>query len=98
MSHVPSAVQVVRQYFPQVKEFWDIQEESIEALGEGRSLLCLAPTGGGKSLIYQVTGIRSGRTTIVISPLVALMDQQAARLPRQKPRPEYAAASAAPAA
>ena len=81
MSHVPSAVQVVRQYFPQVKKFWDIQSSNlIEALGEGRSLLCLAPTGGGKSLIYQVAGIRSGRTTIVISPLVALMDQQAARL------------------
>jgi ATP-dependent DNA helicase RecQ len=72
--------QIVQQYFPQIKGFWDIQEESIEALGEGRSLLCLAPTGGGKSLIYQVAGILIGKTTIVISPLVALMDQQAARL------------------
>ena len=80
MNQRPSALQVVKEYFPYIREFWDIQEQSIEALYQGRSLLCLAPTGGGKSLIYQVAGIRSGKMTIVISPLVALMDQQATRL------------------
>lgn len=75
-----SAIEIANQYFPQVKAFWDIQEESIHALADGQSLLCLAPTGGGKSLIYQVAGLQSGKTTIVISPLVALMDQQSTRL------------------
>jgi ATP-dependent DNA helicase RecQ len=79
MKH-PSALAVAKQHFPQVKGFWDIQEESIRDLVSGKSLLCLAPTGGGKSLIYQVAGLQRGKTTIVISPLVALMDQKASRL------------------
>jgi ATP-dependent DNA helicase RecQ len=80
MNQHASAIEIARKHFPQVKDFWDIQEESIHDLGLGQSLLCLAPTGGGKSLIYQVAGLQSGKMTIVISPLVALMDQQATRL------------------
>lgn len=79
-THDLNALQVLKTYFPQIKEFWDLQEEAIAALCAGSSRLCLAPTGGGKSLIFQVAGLLSGKTTIVISPLVALMDQQAGRM------------------
>ncbi|MEI9918961.1 MAG: RecQ family ATP-dependent DNA helicase [Bacteroidota bacterium] len=63
--------------------FKDIQEEVINNLLAGRSSLCLMPTGGGKSIIYQVTGLQSGKMTIVISPLLALMKQQNKRLADQ---------------
>jgi len=52
------------------------QREAVEALiGHGR-LLLVAPTGGGKSLIYQLPAVALGGTTLVISPLVALMHDQ----------------------
>ncbi|HLX78600.1 MAG TPA: RecQ family ATP-dependent DNA helicase, partial [Acidimicrobiales bacterium] len=52
------------------------QREAIETLiGVGR-LLLVAPTGGGKSLTYQLPALSLGGTTLVISPLVALMNDQ----------------------
>jgi ATP-dependent DNA helicase RecQ len=52
------------------------QREAVETLlGEGR-LLLVAPTGGGKSLIYQLPAALLGGTTLVISPLIALMQDQ----------------------
>lgn len=63
--------------------FKDIQEEVIDNLLEGFNSLCLMPTGGGKSIIYQVAGLQTGKTTIVISPLLALMKQQNKRLVEQ---------------
>ena len=53
-----------------------MQEPAIDALIADEKVLCLMPTGGGKSLIYQVAGLTIGKATIVISPLVALMSQQ----------------------
>ncbi len=52
------------------------QREAVETLLERRRLLLVAPTGGGKSLIYQLPAVLLPGTTVVISPLVALMNDQ----------------------
>jgi len=52
------------------------QREAIEGLLAGQDLLCIQPTGHGKSLIYQVTAVALGGITVVISPLLALMRDQ----------------------
>jgi len=52
------------------------QEEIIEALTSGCNLLAVMPTGAGKSLCYQIPAIMSDRLTVVVSPLLALMDDQ----------------------
>ena len=56
------------------------QWEIIEAALEGRDVLAVLPTGGGKSLCYQLPAVCSGGLTLVISPLVALMQDQVAGL------------------
>jgi len=53
-----------------------LQSESIEAALEGRDALTVLPTGGGKSLCYQVPPLVTGRVTVVVSPLIALMHDQ----------------------
>lgn len=70
----------VKKYFPNAKNFRGVQEPAIDALLMGEKVLCLMPTGGGKSLIYQVAGLCLGKSTLVISPLVALMSQQCGQL------------------
>ena len=56
------------------------QKEVIDALVGGESVLAVMPTGAGKSLCYQVPALLFDRPTVVISPLVALMDNQVAGL------------------
>jgi len=56
------------------------QERIIGHLAGGEHVLAVMPTGGGKSLCYQIPAILSGGLTVVISPLVALMDDQVAAL------------------
>ena len=52
------------------------QREAIEALLGGEDLLCIQPTGHGKSLLYQLPAAVMGGLTLVISPLLALMRDQ----------------------
>jgi len=59
------------------------QREAIEGLLDARRLLLVAPTGGGKSLCYQLPALVLGGTTIVVSPLIALMRDQVAALERR---------------
>ncbi len=68
--------EILKNYFPNIEDFRGVQEPAIDAIIAGKKVLCLMPTGGGKSLIYQVAGLCLNKTTIVISPLVALMSQQ----------------------
>jgi RecQ family ATP-dependent DNA helicase len=56
------------------------QREAVAAALEGRDSLIVMPTGGGKSLCYQLPGLASEDLTIVVSPLIALMNDQWQRL------------------
>ena len=56
------------------------QEAVCRAAVEGRDLLLVMPTGAGKSLCYQLPALARGGTALVVSPLIALMDDQAAKL------------------
>src|SRR5207302_6740507 len=53
-----------------------LQEQAMTAVLQGRDSLVVLPTGGGKSLCYQAPAVCSGGTTVVISPLIALMKDQ----------------------
>ncbi len=56
------------------------QEAVCRSAMEGRDLLLVMPTGAGKSLCYQLPAIALGGTALVISPLIALMEDQFAKL------------------
>jgi DNA topoisomerase-3 len=56
------------------------QQAVCEAATSGSDVLLVMPTGAGKSLCYQLPGLARGGTTLVISPLIALMEDQVARL------------------
>ncbi len=61
-------------------EFRLSQEQVCETLVSGRDVLLVMPTGAGKSLCYQLPGLALGGVTLVISPLLALIDDQVASL------------------
>ncbi|MFT5355926.1 MAG: DNA topoisomerase-3, partial [Polyangiales bacterium] len=61
-------------------DFRPHQKSICETVTEGRDTLVVMPTGAGKSLCYQLPGIARGGTTIVISPLVALIEDQVMKL------------------
>ena len=52
------------------------QEEIVEAVAEGRNVLAIMPTGGGKSLCFQLPALMRPGLTLVVSPLIALMRDQ----------------------
>ena len=60
--------------------FREHQQPVCEAAASGRDVLLVMPTGAGKSLCYQLPALARGGTALVISPLIALMDDQAAKL------------------
>lgn len=70
-----SLLKALREYFG-FHSFKGKQEEAIRALLEGNDVFVLMPTGGGKSLCYQLPALLMDGTAIIISPLIALMKNQ----------------------
>lgn len=75
----PDLEQHLRTHFG-FDHFRPYQKEVCAAVVAGRDVLLVMPTGAGKSLCYQLPGMVRGRTAIVISPLIALMEDQVAAL------------------
>ena len=62
------------------KEFRPLQEEIIGAALEGKDVLALLPTGGGKSVCFQVPVLMREGLALVVTPLIALMKDQVQNL------------------
>ncbi len=65
----------LKKYFG-FSKFKGLQQDAIESLVEGNDIFVVMPTGGGKSLIYQLPALILEGTAIVVSPLIALMKNQ----------------------
>ena len=73
-------------YKPLLEKYWGYEElrphqtGPVHALLKGQNVTALIPTGGGKSICYQLPGLARGGMTLVISPLIALMEDQSSDL------------------
>lgn len=76
------ALQILQKYWKH-PSFREPQEQIIDAVLEGNDVFALLPTGGGKSVCYQVPGLLLDGICLVISPLIALMKDQVENLQKK---------------
>lgn len=79
MTSEADLLEALRRYWG-YSTFRPLQERIVRSLLAGHDTCVVMPTGGGKSLCYQLPAVISRRTAVVISPLIALMQDQAAQL------------------
>ena len=75
MRRYSSALEALQQVFG-YEAFRGFQKEVVETVVSGEDALVLMPTGGGKSLCYQIPALLRDGVAIVVSPLIALMHDQ----------------------
>ncbi|MFN4122500.1 MAG: ATP-dependent DNA helicase RecQ [Flavobacteriales bacterium] len=73
---------ILKQYWG-YDQFRPLQQDIIQSVLDGHDTLALLPTGGGKSVCFQVPGLALGGISLVISPLIALMNDQVYQLERR---------------
>ena len=79
---MPTPIQILQQYWG-YDHFRQPQEQIINDILSGKDVIGILPTGSGKSVIYQVAGLLTNGITVVISPLIALIEDQVAGLNRR---------------
>jgi ATP-dependent DNA helicase RecQ len=79
---MPEALAILQKYWKHDK-FRSLQKEIIESVLDGQDTFALMPTGGGKSICFQVPAMMKEGLCLVISPLVALMKDQVANLQKR---------------
>lgn len=78
-NNIQTAKTILKKYFGH-DNFREGQDKLILSLTQGRDVLGIMPTGGGKSICYQIPALMSDGITIVVSPLISLMKDQVSSL------------------
>lgn len=79
---MPQALDILKQYWG-YESFRPLQEDIIQSVLDGQDTLALLPTGGGKSICFQVPAMVQEGVCIVVSPLIALMKDQVQQLQKR---------------
>ncbi|MCP4040693.1 MAG: DEAD/DEAH box helicase, partial [Gammaproteobacteria bacterium] len=80
MSSPPNRLAEILHSAFRLPAFRPFQEKVCQAVTKGQDVLLVMPTGAGKSLCFQLPGMARSGTTLVVSPLIALMEDQVAKL------------------